>query len=169
MKTEEIEEIYKIEKHAKVKQRLQAIILAKKGYEKKEIANIIGLSRTNVFRWINRFKEEGIEGLKDKQRSGRPQKIKKEKKEKLKDDLKSSPKNFGYKEDTWTTKLILFHLKNNYNVSYHEGYIQRFLRSIGFELKKPRPKNYKRNEEEVKQYKQLMWEYLKKHRNHIHR
>lgn len=56
-------------------QRSHVILLSLKGYSLDEIENKTGLSRRAVNKWRNRFREFGIEGLKDASRSGKPTSI----------------------------------------------------------------------------------------------
>ncbi|KXA97364.1 hypothetical protein AKJ39_03385 [candidate division MSBL1 archaeon SCGC-AAA259J03] len=146
------------ENDPKVRDRIMAVIMEAEGYERREIARLLGTSRTSVWRWVKRFDESGVEGLWDEKRSGRPSKLSESEKERLREDLKGSPKEFGYESEVWSTKMVLDHLREEYGVEYHPRYIQRFLRSLGFELKKPRPEHHKASEEEKEKYHQRVEE-----------
>ncbi|KXA97722.1 hypothetical protein AKJ39_00105 [candidate division MSBL1 archaeon SCGC-AAA259J03] len=153
-----LRDLRKEEDDPKVRDRIMALIMEVEGYERREIARLLGTSRTSVWRWIKRFDESGIEGLWDEERPGRPSKLSELEKESLREDLKSSPKDFGYESEVWSTKMVLDHLREEYGIEYHPRYIQRFLRSLGFELKKPRPKHHKASEEEKENYYQRIEE-----------
>ena len=56
-------------------QRAQVVVLAAEGRQNLEIAARVGLNRLNVGKWRRRFAEEGIAGLYDIPRSGRPRSI----------------------------------------------------------------------------------------------
>ncbi len=56
-------------------QRAQVVLLAAEGRQNLEIAARVGLNRLNVGKWRRRFAEEGIAGLYDIPRSGRPRSI----------------------------------------------------------------------------------------------
>jgi putative transposase len=56
-------------------QRAEAILLTAAGKTNVEIAKRVGLSRSNVGKWRRRFAAEGIQGLYDVPRSGRPRTI----------------------------------------------------------------------------------------------
>lgn len=151
---ERLKDLRRKEEDPKVRDRIMAVIMEVEDYERREIARLLGTSRSTVWRWIKRFDESGIESLSDKQRSGRPSKLSEAEKEQVKEDLEQSPKEFGYEPEVWSTRMVLDHLREEYGVEYHPRYIQRFLRSLGFELKKPRPKHHKASDEEKKQYYQ---------------
>lgn len=57
-------------------QRAKVILLSGEGKSLKEISKIVGLSWQNCLKWRKRFEGEGINGLRDRERSGRPLKIK---------------------------------------------------------------------------------------------
>ncbi|KXB07767.1 hypothetical protein AKJ51_00215 [candidate division MSBL1 archaeon SCGC-AAA382A20] len=63
------------EDDSKVRDRIMAVIMEAEGYERREIARLLGASRTSVWRWIKRFAESGVEGFWDEERPGRPSKI----------------------------------------------------------------------------------------------
>jgi transposase len=52
--------------------RAQIVLLGALGEENRTIASYLGLSVNTVSKWRKRFCEEGIEGLKDRDRTGRP-------------------------------------------------------------------------------------------------
>jgi transposase len=55
--------------------RAQVILLSAQGLTLEQISERGGLNRTNCLKWRKRFVEEGLDGLKDKPRRGRPQTI----------------------------------------------------------------------------------------------
>lgn len=61
----ELERLERVEKDATRAKRLRIIILALTGYTAPAIAMSLGLSRRICQRWVYRFNEEGLEGLKD--------------------------------------------------------------------------------------------------------
>ena len=59
--------------------RAKTVLLAAEGMQNIEIADKIGLSRESVGKWRRRYSEEGLPGIYDKLRSGRPRSIADEK------------------------------------------------------------------------------------------
>lgn len=55
--------------------RAQVILLSAEGLTLKEISGRSGLNETNCLKWRKRFLKERLEGLRDKQRKGRPPSI----------------------------------------------------------------------------------------------
>jgi transposase len=55
--------------------KARIILLSREGVNADQVASLVGVSARNVYKWIWRFSEEGIEGLKDRARSGRPRSL----------------------------------------------------------------------------------------------
>ena len=55
--------------------RCRAMMLSHKGYTINDLADIFDVDRDTITIWFNRYESQGIEGLKDQPRSGRPPKL----------------------------------------------------------------------------------------------
>ena len=55
--------------------RARIILAAREGRAAADIAAGLGVSARNVYKWIWCFDKEGVEGLKERSRSGRPRKL----------------------------------------------------------------------------------------------
>lgn len=60
------------QKSIQMKMRLLALAHFKDGHSRTQIAKFLKVSRTSVNQWVHTFLEEGLEGLKEKPRTGRP-------------------------------------------------------------------------------------------------
>jgi Winged helix-turn helix len=59
----------------RVCQRVLLIANLLEGMEHEEAARLVGLSRSAAYEWHNRYEEDGIEGLRDRPRPGRPPRV----------------------------------------------------------------------------------------------
>jgi len=59
----------------RVCQRVLLIANMLEGMEHEEAARLAGLSRSAAYEWHNRYEEDGIEGLRDRPRPGRPPRV----------------------------------------------------------------------------------------------
>ena len=57
---------------ARVHKRSHAILLSNKGYSVPQLCDILEVNPPAIYRWFDRFELEGVSGLLDKARSGRP-------------------------------------------------------------------------------------------------
>ena len=94
----ELEHLYKTEADPDVKERL-LLVLKVEGDEMipARIAKELHRSRTWASDWLARYKKEGVEGLKDRHKSGRPSKLPLEIAVKIKKKLKESKQGLDYK------------------------------------------------------------------------
>jgi transposase len=54
-------------------QRAKIVLMAARGVSSPKIAEVVGVNRNQVDLWKRRFRDEGLDGLGDRDRSGRPQ------------------------------------------------------------------------------------------------
>jgi len=95
-----------------------------------------------AYKWLRRFDKEGLEGLKNKPRSGRPPDVPQEKLSKIRKDLSENPSG-------WKAKEIMNIIYERTGIRYHEVHIYRLLHKWGFSPKVPRKRfvNTASNEE----------------------
>ena len=55
--------------------RCRMVLLCAEGLQSKEVAERLGVHEHTVGKWLRRFVQEGIEGLSDEYRAGRPRTI----------------------------------------------------------------------------------------------
>ncbi len=55
--------------------RARIVLLSGAGLTAEEVATLVGTSKLSVYKWRNRFRASGLEGLKDLPRSGQPKKL----------------------------------------------------------------------------------------------
>ncbi len=124
--------LYKKENDPKVKERLLLIIKVR---EDKQIPFCVvkELHRSNPWAsdWLKRYDIEGLDGLKDKAKAGRPSELSEETSYQIKQELKESNKG-------WTTKQIEELIVKKSGIKYHYTHIYRILRKCGFKQKVPR-------------------------------
>jgi putative transposase len=126
------EQLYKLESNADLKERM--LLVLNVTYDKQipaQVARDLHRSRTWASDWLKRYREEGIEGLKNRSKSGRPPEIPQEIAYKINSQLSSSKQG-------WTTKQVNDIIVRESGVQYHQIYIYTLLRKWGFKQKVPR-------------------------------
>ena len=71
------------------RQRAHAVLLSSRNYGREVIADISGVSRDTVSLWLDRFERDGVSGLRDAAKSGRPPKMTKEAQQILREALQN--------------------------------------------------------------------------------
>ena len=100
----------------------------------RELCRRFGISSRTAYKWLHRFDRDGLEGLKDKERSGRPSSVSKEIMVKIRKELEDS--NTG-----WDFRQVMDLIYKRARVRYHEVHIYRLLHKWGF---KPNLKYHKK-------------------------
>ncbi|MBV9179337.1 MAG: helix-turn-helix domain-containing protein, partial [Nitrososphaeraceae archaeon] len=130
----ELTNLYKKESDPKVKERLLLVLKVRvDDMIPARVARELYRSRTWASDWLARYSKEGVEGLKNKPKSGRPPKLSRE------IVLKIRRKLIGSKQG-WSTKQIqdMIIRESGGGVKYHYIYMYRLLHKWGFKLKVPR-------------------------------
>ena len=109
--------------------------------------------------WGYLFKKEGIEGLKDGYRSGRPRILSVEEMDKLALELKKPTSKFGYNQGAWDGPLLQHHLEKQYDVRFSVRQCQRIFHQLNMSLKRPRPKMAGASEEAQEAFKKKLKNY----------
>ena len=124
--------LYKKENDPKVKERLLLIIRVREdGQIPFRVVKEMHRSNPWASDWLKRYDKEGMEGLKDRTKSGRPSKLSEETSYQIKQELKQS--NHG-----WTAKQVEELIIKKSGIKYHSIHIYRILRKWGFKQKVPR-------------------------------
>jgi transposase len=127
-----LESVYRNESDVKVKERLLLVLKVKNdGMVPARAAKELHRSRTWASDWLRRYHEEGMDGLKDRLKSGRPSELSNEVSLRIRRNLKESKQG-------WTTKQINDMIIRESGKSYHYTHIYKILHKWGFKLKVPR-------------------------------
>ena len=128
-------------RHGKVYLRLVVIVKAGE-HPIAETAGFFGISRNTVFRWIKRFREEGVEGLYDRARGHNPSKLTEEHKQQISRWLETATDARG-EATHWTLQKLRHHIKRCLGVRISLYALWRHLQKLGFRQKVPRPLHHK--------------------------
>lgn len=90
-------------------ERAKIILAAAEGQTTKHIANNLNTRPTRISKWRTRFAQDGLKGLQDAYRSGKPKKYDKNTERRILKTLEESPPE-GY--ITWTGELVAKQLDN---------------------------------------------------------
>ena len=122
----------------RVAQRIHAVLLNSEEHTSGKISEILNVSRSKVSEWLKIYDEQGFEGLKEGERSGRPSQLTDFQKIVLCDIIDSGPIAFGYSSGIWTSKRIAQAILEEFGVEYHEGHVRKLLYDFGFSVQSPK-------------------------------
>ena len=122
----------------RVAKRLQAVVLNSEGQTSGELARILKAPRSKVSAWLQRYQTDGVDGLLEGHRSGRPSELTEKQKQQLGDILHSGPVAYGLDNGIWTSPMIAWVIEEEFGVPYHPGHVRKLLHAWGFSVQRPR-------------------------------
>jgi transposase len=119
--------------------RLHGVLLVAQGMSCHQVSELLGDAPRSVAYWVRRFESEGLTGLTEEERSGRPRRLSQEQIQSIDLALRLRPTDFGLTGNLWDGKTLSAYVKSQWNVSLCTRQCQRLFRQLGFRLRKPRP------------------------------
>lgn len=126
---EEIRALIKSKESFQIGSRLVCILPLAEGKSSRQAQELLFLSHNQICIWAKRFNEQGIEGLKDKVKSGRKPRITPEQLVWLKNlVLNESPTQYGFNTETWTAPMLVKMLQTEFNLTYSDDAVYVLLK-----------------------------------------
>lgn len=128
-----LSQAYKNERDADVRERI--LLIRRVRIDRKEAASVaeneLRRSRWWAYKWLKRYDNDDLEGLKNKHRSGRPPEVSKETSVMIRKELSEN-------QSGWIAKEVMNLIYERTGIKYHEVHIYRLLHRWGFTPKVPR-------------------------------
>ena len=112
-------------------QRAQIILLSKQGKRVIEVAEQLHLCDRTVRRWIYRFNEAGVEGLRDQSRAGRPPTYSEEQRSEVVAASLTDPQSLGLPFGSWTLDRLQAYLHEHKGIPIKRSRIAEILAQEG--------------------------------------
>lgn len=122
----------------RVSEHIRMILLSSKGYSVPQIADIFECDVASVRAWIERFEAEGVRGLHDRPRSGRPRKADVVAQEQIRQAVQTQPSALGYIFGFWTVVTLCAHLLVTIRVPVSTATVRRVLWRLDYRWRRPR-------------------------------
>lgn len=123
----------------RVSERMHAVLLSSRGYEVGQIAAILEYDEATVRRWLERFEAEGLEGLQDRPRSGRPRSAGAAAQQTVRRVVEASPEACGHPGVAlWTVAMLQAHLLMALGVQLSRSSVRRLVHALGYAWRRPR-------------------------------
>lgn len=139
MTDEQRRELEQVSRQAvgRVALRAQMVVLSARGYSVPQIAAIHDCGQDVVRLWLHRYEEQGVAGLEDAPRSGRPPthplagQI-------IDAQASQSPACSGHVQSCWTVALLTAYLAQRFGLVLSRASVRRYLRAWGWRWARPR-------------------------------
>lgn len=120
--------------------RLHGVLLVAQGMSCPEVGRLLGDSPRAVEYWARRFERDGLAGIVEGGRSGRPRRLSEQQLEEIGAALRTTPRSLGMRGNLWDGKTLGAFIESRFGVTLGVRQCQRLFRQLGFRLRKPRPR-----------------------------
>jgi transposase len=135
---QELDELYRRTKLARMRTRAQIVLLsAEQGLKAGQIAGVVRDSERTVQRWLHRYQAEGVQGLYDAPRSGKPGKVTQHYQEKLLESVRLRPRALGLDFSLWTLERLSDYLALHTGIRISDEAVRLHLKAGGIVLSRP--------------------------------
>jgi putative transposase len=146
-----LDDAYRTEKNVDVRERLLLVrrVLVDNEQTARVAEKEFRRSRWWAYKWMKRYAESGLEGLKNLPRTGRPPQVSGQEFAEIKRELSENLAG-------WKAKEIMNIIYDKTGIRYHEVHIYRLLHKWGFSPKVPRKRFVNTaSSKEKKQFKKM--------------
>jgi putative transposase len=131
LRASKLDVAYNRENDADIKERIQLVRRIEQDKQHiEDIGKELHRCRAWAYKWYKRYNENGLDGLKDKERSGRPPDVPKDVMLQIRQELADSSTG-------WDFRQVLDLIYKKTGVRYHEVHIYRLLHKWGFKSRVP--------------------------------
>jgi transposase len=133
--------------------RLHGLLLVAQGMSALEVARLLGDAPRTVQYWVRRFEQDGLSGLVEGERPGRPCRLSERQLQEVSVALRGSPVDCGLSGNLWDGKTLSAWIGRRLGVELGVRRCQYLFRQLGFRLRKPRPLIAQADPERQKRHK----------------
>src|SRR5215217_4483109 len=137
----ELRALARRERDGRVSARLLALANALDGMSRDEAARAAGMDRQTLRDWVHRYNAEGVEGLRDRPRSGRKPRLTPEQGAELAAVVERGPDPDRDGVVRWRRIDLKALIKARYDVELHERSVGKLLHRLGFARLSARPEH----------------------------
>jgi len=124
---------------ARYDHRLHGVLLVAEGLSCRQVAILLGDSPGTVGNWVHAFIEDGLAGLAEGDRPGRPSRLAPEQLQEIDRILRTTPSDAGLVGNLWDGPALAAFIEDRYGLRLGVRQCQRLFRKLNFRLRKPRP------------------------------
>jgi transposase len=133
-----LDRLYRTTKVPRLRTRAQMILLAaEQGLKVPQIAAIVRKSEATVLRWLKRYLAEGLGGLHDAPRPGRPSEMTEAYRAALLAAVRRWPRSLGLPFSLWTLQRLVDYLAEHTSIRVSDETVRRALKRMGIVLSRP--------------------------------
>jgi transposase len=135
----ELRRLARRERDGRVSARLLALANALEGMPREEAARLAGMTGQTLGDWVHRYNAEGVEGLRDRHRPGRPCALDEGQQAALKALVLKGPKLERDGCVAWRLRDLCRLVEGRFGVAYSETGMLRLVKGLDLSRQKARP------------------------------
>jgi len=97
--------------------RLHGVLLVAQGMTCPDVAHLLGDAPRSVEYWVNRFESDGLAGLSERERAGRPRRLDDRQRAAVDRVLRRSPQAAGLSGNLWDGKTLSTWIEQSYGIT----------------------------------------------------
>lgn len=136
--------------------KIAALLLVLEGQRPGWIAEVLGLTRMSLNRWIHGVNAGGVQVLRPKPRPGRPSHLDAKLRKSLEEDLEKSPQALGLNRVQWDGPTLVTHLKRRFGITLKVRQAQQWMHQLGYRLKRAGYRYLQARSEEARQFQRAL-------------
>ena len=149
----ELRGLSKKSKDSNQARRLLSLAAVFDGMNRGEAARIGGMDRQTLRDWVHRFNKEGPDGLFDHKAKGGVSRLSPKQRAELADLVEKGPDRKVDGVVRWRRVDLQNVIKQRFGVDYHERYVGKLLKALGFSHISARPQHPGQDAETIQAYK----------------
>lgn len=129
-----------------------------------EVTRHFGLGKKTIFTWLKIAREQGLNALSPKARTGRNRKLSLLEEQEVKRWIVGNdPRQFGFDFGLWTRQIVSDLIKDRFGIELSVTSTGELLHRLGLTPQKPLRRAYERDEKAVKEWVAVVYPKVKKH------
>jgi transposase len=145
-----------------VRQRATALRLLHLGHKPEAVAEMLAVASSTIWNWHRRYRADGVAGLANQPKSGRPAKADAAYVKVVATALETDPRELGYAFSVWTINKLRLHLAQITGIRLSYSRMRALLRKHGYVHRQPKHDLDELQDEQAKAAAKELLDWLKK-------
>lgn len=143
--------------------RIRAVTRVQQGESPEKVIATLGLSRTCIYNWIDRYRAGGWHALKFRKPTGRPKKLNGTQIGWIYKTIREKdPLQLKFSFALWTCSMVTHLVRKQFGLKISESSVGRLLHQMGFSCQKPLHRAYQQDPEAFEHWKKLIFTEIKR-------
>jgi transposase len=158
----QIEQIIKTSKSSRLVKRATGLRMLHFGHSSYEVGRVLSVSAPTVYSWFHRWKAEGLKGLENRPKSGRPAVADEVYLKVVEETLEQDPGELGYDFTLWTIQRLNQHVSQVTGKQISDERLRLILQARGWVYRRPKEDLGALQDKEARKWAEEFLEEIKK-------